>query len=251
MKIFVDVGAHYGETLDVALDPRWGFDLVFCLEPSSDCISILKSFHDTRIVVQQLGLSGVTTSAVLYGAGELGASLHPDKKFISNPGVKLKQELISIRRASEWFKENIPENSKVFLKINCEGCECEILSDLLDSGVSSQICSLYVDFDVRKIERLAHLQGVIESRLQNEKVDYITPEMIGSGGNKAVSVWLSKCLTQARSSSMAVLRYKLRMYAPMYIQFTMLVSALLPQRLYWWLGHRFGRVARNRKSLSE
>jgi len=35
MRIFLDVGGHHGETLDVALDPRWGFDKIYCFEPAS------------------------------------------------------------------------------------------------------------------------------------------------------------------------------------------------------------------------
>ena len=114
--------------------------------------------------------------------------------------------------------------------------------------MGSQMSSLYVDFDVRKIERLAHLQEIIETRLQDERVDYITPEIIGYAGNKAVSVWLSRRMIRVRSSGMAILRFKLRTHAPMYIRFTMLMSVFLPQALYWWLGHRFGRASRNRKS---
>ena len=57
IKILVDVGAHNGETLRVALDPKWGFDRIYSIEPSSACQATLNGFRDRRLVIEQIALS--------------------------------------------------------------------------------------------------------------------------------------------------------------------------------------------------
>jgi hypothetical protein len=68
MKILVDVGAHCGETLRVALDPKWDFDRIHSIEPSSACQATLKGFPDRRVFVQQIALSNKNEMAVLHGS---------------------------------------------------------------------------------------------------------------------------------------------------------------------------------------
>ena len=40
MKIFLDIGSHYGETLSVIQQSKYGFDRIYCFEPifNSDLI---------------------------------------------------------------------------------------------------------------------------------------------------------------------------------------------------------------------
>ena len=57
MRIFIDVGGHYGETLRIALDPKWGFDRVHSIEPSAACVAVLRSHRDRRLRVEPIALS--------------------------------------------------------------------------------------------------------------------------------------------------------------------------------------------------
>ena len=243
-KVFIDVGAHYGETLDVALNPKWGFERVLCLEPASSCIELLEKFKDPRLALFRIGLSNIDTVGNLYGAGELGASLHEDKNFLE-PGKVPKQESITIVRASNWFQQNIRSTDKVFLKLNCEGSECDILIDLLQAKLCPQILSVYVDFDVRKIPRLSHQQREVENELRKNNIDYFTPDNTYGGGSQSVEYWLGKRVNVVRTSLFSRLNFALMSYAPTYVRFTRLLSVCLPKSLYWWLGRRFGRLARS------
>lgn len=74
-------------------------------------------------------------------------------------------DIVDLRQASDWFGEHISDDDEVYLKLNCEGSECDILDDLLDSGEIEKVTSILVDFDVRKIPALAHREREVRERL--------------------------------------------------------------------------------------
>lgn len=243
MRIFIDVGAHYGETLHVALDPKWGFDRIFTLEPASLCLSMLGKFRNPRLVIEPVALSNRNGSATLHGAGLLGGSLYADKKQIAD-AAEVVTETITLVRASEWFEKNIPPGAEVYLKMNCEGGEADILEDLLDSGLIDKVTAVYVDFDIRKVPTQAHRQAGIERRLAQSGVRYLSTDMIGKGANAGTTEWLEQFCTPVDAPVLARLHHYLHFDAPAYERMKMVLSAVLPTKLYWWVGRRFGRMAR-------
>ena len=240
MRIFIDVGAHYGETLDVALDPRWGFDRVFSLEPSQDCQRLLGRFRDPRIVLDDRGLSNQTGTADLLGAGLLGGSVYADKPQGEGGGV----ETISLVRASQWLREHTTADDDVWLKLNCEGSEADILDDMLESDELDRVRSIYVDFDIRKIPSQADRQPKIEARLQEAGVSYVTPESIGVAGNPGVAAWLAESSGAFPARVVARVRHALRWYLPPYLRVKAVARAILPRSAFLWLGQRVGRQGR-------
>jgi FkbM family methyltransferase len=243
MRIFIDVGAHYGETLHVTLDPRWDIDRLFVLEPASSCVALLRKFKDPRLTVVPAGLSNRSAEATLYGAGLLGGSVYQDKKQLAPEQVR--SEAIALLRASDWVATELPRGAEVLMKLNCEGSECDVLLDLMESGMIHRIRSLYIDFDVRKVASQQHKQVVTEKMLQERRVSYSTPDSLGCKGNTAVRKWLAAvCPVRARRPAASV-SYGLKMYAPRYIQATLLARALLPKKVFWWLGQRFGRLSKS------
>jgi FkbM family methyltransferase len=240
-RIFVDIGAHYGETLSVALDPKWGFTQVVSVEPSARCLPLLKSFRDPRLSVHQVALSNRDDTAILHGAGLLGGSLYADKAQLTD---QVDTESVTLVRASNWFKQNIPAGAEVFLKMNCEGGEADILDDLLDSGEIARVRSMYVDFDIRKVPSQAHRQAELERRLSEAGVRWTQVDRRNFGANEGVTQWLSKECPVVSASASALIRHRLHSYAPPYVRATMLARNLMPKQLYWWLGRRFGRNAR-------
>jgi FkbM family methyltransferase len=160
MKVFLDVGAHVGETLKPALDPRYRLDRIVCFEPVEACCAILEKQADERVEICRFGLWKETSRLPIYGPGALGATLFGEG---DRPG---QTEIVELRRASDWFKDNISEDDEVYLKLNCGGSECDILDDLLDSEEIRKVRSILVDFDVRKIPSLAHREGEVRERLK-------------------------------------------------------------------------------------
>ena len=241
MRIFIDVGAHYGETLHVALDPKWGFDRIYSLEPASACQSALRAFRDRRVIVGQVALSNRDGTATLHGAGLLGGSLYSDKKQIATAVERVETETVPLVRATDWFRK-LPD-AEIFLKFNCEGGEADIIEDLLDSGEIKRVTSIYVDFDIRKVASQAHRQAEIERRLHDAGIRYVTTDEIG-GTNAGVTTWLTRDCPTVPTAAGTRLYHQLKLYAPLYDQLVAMVGLILPRRLYWWIGRRFGRLAR-------
>ncbi len=151
MKVFLDVGAHDGETLNAVRDPKYGFDRIYCFEPASTSWAALEAVDDSRVTVCRFGLWHETTERPLYDAGSLGASLFADKFATARP-----QQSARFVRATDWFREHLAQTDEVYLKLNCEGAEVDIVEDLLSSGEFARVRSAMIDPDVRKIPSLAH-----------------------------------------------------------------------------------------------
>jgi FkbM family methyltransferase len=159
VKVFLDVGAHVGETLEGVLDPRYGFERIWCFEPVASCCEALRAFSDPRVVVCPFGLAGETGEMLIYGAGGLGGSLFADKQGDDSA------ELCRFVRASEWFSDHLAPGDDVYLKLNCEGSECDVLDDLLDSGEILKVTVMAVYWDVRKIPSQRHREHEVRARL--------------------------------------------------------------------------------------
>lgn len=151
--IFLDIGAHWGETLYEVLSPLWRFDLVYAFEPDPAAVKVLEGKFADAIATGKLrivpaALSNRTGEAELFGANEGGgASLYAEKTDI-DPAVHAAIKLISTR---DFFAEHFKGGDTILAKLNCEGGEVDILNDLAASGEIHKIARLVVDFDIRKV----------------------------------------------------------------------------------------------------
>lgn len=171
MKIFLDVGAHFGETVKIALEDKYNFNKIYCFEPVLECVDELKKIKDNRVTVCKYGLWNKNCTKLIYNPRSKGASLYKDKFK-----HEVKSQEIKLKSSSEWFKKNLKTNDKIHLKINCEGAEIAILDDLINTGEYKKIDVLMVDFDVRKIPSQKHLMEEMKSKLNKldiPKVFYI------------------------------------------------------------------------------
>ena len=200
-------------------------------------------FRDRRLSVEPIGLGAETGAATLYGAGLLGASLYASKAQKARH-ADLLTEPIDVVRASDWFRKNIPAGADVYMKLNCEGAECDILNEMLDAGLADRLTSLYIDFDIRKVEGQRHRQATTEQRLRQAKVRYVTSESLGCVANSAVKKWLRSDCPRCHAGLVERLQFRLALHAPVYVRMKRLARAVLPARIFSWLGHRFGRMAR-------
>ena len=170
-KIFLDVGGHIGETLKVALDPKYNFDKVFCFEPVPQYWQILKTFNDNRLTICEYGLWNDNCTKQIFGPNTMGASLFKDKFKSEVESID-----IQLKKASDWFAQNLSVDDQVYLKLNCEGAECAILENLIATGEYKKIKVLMVDFDVRKIPSQKSQMGSVKLKLHGlgiPKIYYI------------------------------------------------------------------------------
>lgn len=188
MRIFLDVGAHRGESLAAALDPAFRFDRIVCFEPVPYLWQFLEVFEDPRIQIQHFGLWNQNCRVPIFQPGTKGAGL-----WKKDNGCTDDTEICKFRRASEWVSENIQAGDIVFLKLNCEGAECDILDDLLDSGEFWKINYTMVDFDVRKIEALKHREDEVRARLEMfgfPRVSFAKQVMCGDTHQDRIKNWM-------------------------------------------------------------
>jgi FkbM family methyltransferase len=197
VKVFLDVGAHHGATLHAVRDPKYGFDRIYCFEPASSCWEALESVADNRITVCRFGLWNETCEHSLYAPGSGGASLF-EAKFHTKPA----EEVARFVRATDWFRENIDARDEIFLKLNCEGAECDIAEDLLESHELARVRSIMIDPDVRKIPALAHRERELRDRLAAAGLtNYFMEEdvMVGPTHRARIQNWLRIAGAEKRS----------------------------------------------------
>lgn len=160
MKIFLDVGANKGQTLKYVL--AHDFNKIYCFDPVPSCCAFLaKKYPDPRVTIYEFGLWKETCDKLVFSAGSPGGSIFGDKDGIDTN----QKEVCKFVRASNWFEKNISINDMVYLKMNCEGAECDIIDDLLDSGEIDKVDFMAIDYDVRKIPSQKHRQKEVRSRL--------------------------------------------------------------------------------------
>jgi FkbM family methyltransferase len=197
LKVFLDVGAHEGETLNAVRDPKYGFDCIYCFEPASVCWPALESVGDARVTICRFGLWDRTSSHALYDVGSLGASLYPEKFGDARPA-----ERAQFVRATDWFSEHVQERDEVYMKLNCEGAEVDIVEDLLASGQFTRVRSAMIDPDIRKIPPLAHRERELRERLAAAGVtNYFMEEdvMVGPTHRARIQNWLRLAGAEDRS----------------------------------------------------
>jgi FkbM family methyltransferase len=199
MKVFLDVGANDGGTLRAVRDPKYGFHRIYCFEPASSCWAALEAVRDERVRVCKFGLWNTTSEQILYAPGSGGASLF-EEKFRDEPST----EVCRFVRASEWFRENLKPDDEIFLKLNCEGAECDIAEDLLESKELARVRSIMIDPDVRKIPSLAYREGELLERLAAAKLNnfFMQEEvMVGTTHHARIQNWLRVAGAEERAAS--------------------------------------------------
>ena len=161
--VFLDVGGHFGQTLEEVLKPLYAFDVVYCFEPFPSHAKVIReNFADPRLKLLDYGLSNVTGPLEFHSAGDddMGASVK--KRDGETKAIVTRCDFV---RASEFFRDHVEADDLVVMKLNCEGSECDILNDLMDSGEISKIDNVMIDFDVRKFPHLVDEEPKLMKRM--------------------------------------------------------------------------------------
>ena len=234
-KVLLDIGAHHGESLAYALNPRFGFDRIFTFEPSPSCWPELSKFRDPRLSIQRIGLSSQQGTLPLYGGGSVGASLFPDKEGVDRSIV----ELVAIESLSTWFARWISKSDEVFVKINCEGGELEIIQALLDPAVAEQIGGLFFTPDLLKVVSLKNRFEELMEELAGAPFPIVMRNERHT--SRQFISWLKS--TGTNHSIIPRALFALGFRQPKYFVFRLKASELLPQRLVRPLFSMLGRTA--------
>jgi len=172
-RIFLDVGSHQGQTIELLLQPRFKVDHIIGFDPSPLCLDILnrKFNNNTRVKIVKAGLWSETCEMLLHNEGSQGGTVHEDYETTCNPEKRVTR--CQFIKASDWFRDNISSDDEIFLKINAEGSECEIVLDLINSGEYDKVKATLIDFDVRKSPSQKHKEDELRERMEAENISNI------------------------------------------------------------------------------
>lgn len=238
-KIFLDIGSHHGESLAYALDPIFAFDQIFAFEPSSSCWKQLEKFSDPRLSIQRFGLAAKSGEAVLYSSGSVGASLFPDKESRS----RLESEVVELVGTFEWVCSQTMPTDRVYVKINCEGGELEIIKEILRPEIAPRIAGLIFTPDLLKVESLRGKYGELQQLLTTAPFPWV--ERIERHTSRQFIEWLSRSGTTR--AIVPRLAFLLGFRQPRYFVFRLKANELLPTRFTKPLFSIFGRTAWRRR----
>lgn len=186
MRVFLDIGAHVGQTVAEAAKRKYAFDRIVCFEPASVCIPMLEALReaDPRIEICPFGLGDRNRVVQLYGAGGLGASVFE---------CRGDAETIELVDVAKWFRENLLEGDFVVVKTNCEGGEIDIVNRLLDESLFSSIVSFLITFDIRNYPTHQHKEIELRRRLAKSPVKnycFSDDAMMGTRHERGIAHWL-------------------------------------------------------------
>ena len=100
--------------------------------------------------------------------------------------------MCSFKKSSKWFKNNINNDDIVLLKINCEGCECDIMDDLIDSEEYSKVFHTLICLDIRKIPSQRHREYELINKLKsiNKQNIFDSKSLNGITHQKRINNWI-------------------------------------------------------------
>ena len=162
MKIFIDIGAHKGESCDMLLKHRPGFEVV-CFEPDPR----------NQKIIKEKGYPLMSGAAWMYdGKIKLYTGLPESNSLYSTKttgGIR-KDKFIWVQcfDLAEFIRSNYTKQDHIIIKMNCEGAEYNLIPHLKDNGLLDWIDKWYVQWHWNKIgvseREHNHISGMINSK---------------------------------------------------------------------------------------
>ena len=138
-------------TVEAVLD--MDFDRIYAFEPMPKQFAELDRRFGRAVTALNFGLSNRTGCRNVYGSNEnLEASVFSSGATVDGE-TATDCEFVA---ASDWFRENLTDEDKVWAKINCEGSETDILDDLVESGEIWKLHAVTICFDAENIPGQEH-----------------------------------------------------------------------------------------------
>jgi FkbM family methyltransferase len=229
--ILVDVGAHRGEILQEVLKPRYSFSQIYCIEPSSKGLRWLKRYKDQRLGIESWGAWSSNGEMKLFSAGSVGGSVFEDKNQVSDV-----LETIQVRNFGDWL-ESLDLSQDVYIKVNVEGAELEILKSLVGKKILQHIRSILLSPDILKVPSLQNAELELWELVKTLNIKVVSRQ--SSEPTEAVRLWLtSQNLGNHSYSAYAWIEYYLQL--PKFVIARNLTRHLIPRNWWLWLAYKFG-----------
>lgn len=191
-KVFLDIGAHTGETITEVSKPCYGFDRVIAFEPSPRCFAALEALAvtDERIQICRFGLADGRQLLHLHGSGDDSATTLPVSHVGESP---ISVDTVLLDDATSWVQDNLNLTDLIVVKLNCEGGEVAILRSWIRSGVIANFYSVMITFDIRNFPSLCHQEVELRSQLRRlgySNCCFADDVMLGPSHGERLAHWL-------------------------------------------------------------
>lgn len=151
-KIFIDGGARIGESIELLLDKREdlkGCDVYFfeCNEDHHEkLISIKENNKDYNFFIKQEAIWDKNGEENFYISidiwGDLGCTLDSNKR--EKLDLKNPRKVKTIRLSD--FLDEFSDDDYIILKLDIEGAEYKVMTDLIDTDKIKKINELYIEW---------------------------------------------------------------------------------------------------------
>jgi FkbM family methyltransferase len=212
MNILIDVGAHVGETLSVALNAKWAFDHVHSFEPDPACVLELErrfaaAVADGRLTIHPVALGDRAGEVTLFGDNAGGAaSVAPG--FLRDASRRIAVPMIDV---NAFLDAQISPNAKLYIKLNCEGGEVAILDRLCERARIDDIASIMADFDVVRASGGYYQKRRVLAKARARGLPILLAEhvMVGRGDGRLAN-WFAHYPALARGAYAPPVRQSLK-----------------------------------------
>ena len=212
MNILIDVGAHVGETLSVALNGSWAFDHVHSFEPDPACVRVMGGrfaslIADGRLTIHPVALGDRASEVTLTGDNAGGAaSVVPG--FMRDDARRLAVPMIDV---NAFLDAEIPPEAKLYIKLNCEGGEVAILDRLCERARIDDIVSIMADFDVVRASGGYYEKRRVLAKARARGLPILLAEhvMVGRGDSRLAN-WFAHYPALARGAYTPPVRQSLK-----------------------------------------
>ena len=152
IDLVLDVGANTGQYAKILRKAGYAGQIV-SFEPLSTAFSRLarSASHDPRWLAVNLGLGSRDRSATIHVSGDSQASsllrMLPLHKEIAPYFSSVGEESITIRKLDSIWEEHVPAHRKVYLKIDTQGFEKQVLAGAAQSVPHIQIIQVEMSIE--------------------------------------------------------------------------------------------------------
>lgn len=224
--VFVDVGAHRGQSAAIALGPDFRFDRVVSVEPDPDMAATLEArfagaIGAGRYAVAPVALADRCGEGMLYGANAGGGASLIRHKFAA---AERPSRPVRLCDWATFLAAHGLERARLVVKINAEGAEVAILAGIL-AGPHAGIVRMMVDYDIIKTPFGAWKKWASVRRLRAHGIPFDLAEnvMTKGGPRPGLENWL-RSLPEVVAAPAPAARPEFRRRAR--IRYLELVSAL-------------------------
>ena len=183
MYVLIDCGGHMGQTIDYFkksysyLQNKWE---IYCIEAIPELCNIISKKHpDINIINKAVWINENKLNFYKTTIKKQYLKKENDDSFIYGQGSSLmsskitgsldKETPLQIEglHLSKFIKNSFNKDDHIWLKLDVEGAEYEIIEDLINSNTLEYINKLFIEFHYEKINLKKQIHDNLYNKLKN------------------------------------------------------------------------------------